>query len=370
MPPVSKETFVKLLQLSSTDVAMATHDGYYVQKDGLAMGSPPAPQLAIIWLANKEAQIKDDAKLFERYMDDIIRTIKAEDIDKKLTEINNLHPNLKFTIEREKDGKIPFLDMLLIRKENCVESTWYCKPSDTGLVMNFQALAPKRYKKGVVSGFVHRIYRACSTWENFHTSLNKAKEILEKNQYPPPFYEDVIAKTLEKIVVPQEHNEQINGNEEDTSGQKRYVVTMQFRGATTEQFVRKLKACGAPIQVILTLRKLRSCLPSLKAPVEKLMKSDVVYKITCSRCKTCYVGKTSRHLATRFAEHRTHSDGPVVQHMKECKIGVGELEVDVLKCVMKGGFQLSIMEALFIRELKPALNTRDEYRDHELTIKI
>ena len=90
----------------------------------------------------------------------------------------------------------------------------------------------------------------------------------------------------------------------------------------------------------------------------------------CSRCKTCYVGKTSRHLATRFAEHRTHSDGPVVQHMKECKIGVEELDVDVLKCVMKGGFQLSIMEALFIRELKPALNTRDEYRDHELTIKI
>ena len=75
--------------------------------------------------------------------------------------------------------------------------------------MNFQALAPKCYKRGVVSGFVHRIYRACSTWENFHTSLNKAKEILEKNQYPPPFYEDVIAKTLEKIVGPQEHNEQI-----------------------------------------------------------------------------------------------------------------------------------------------------------------
>ena len=49
------------------------------------------PQLANIWLANKEAQIKDDAKLFERYMDDIIRTIKAEDIDGKLTEINNLH---------------------------------------------------------------------------------------------------------------------------------------------------------------------------------------------------------------------------------------------------------------------------------------
>ena len=359
--------------MSSTDVAMATHDGYYVQKDGLAMGSPPAPQLANIWLANKETQIKDDAKLFERYMDDIIRTIKVEDIDDKLNEINNLHPNLKFTIEYEKDGKIPFLDMLLIHKENRIESTWYCKPTDTGLVMNFQALAPKRYKRGVVSGFIHRIHRACSTWENFHTSMIKAKEILEKNQYPPPFYEDVIAKTLEKIVAPpppQKLHEQMIENEENTSISKRHIVTMQFRGSTTEQFVKKLKSCGAPVQVILTLRKLRSCLPSLKAPVEKLLKSDVVYKILCSRCKTCYVGKTSRHLATRFAEHRTLSNGPVVQHMKECKIEVKQLDVEILKSVMNGGFQLSVMEALFIRELKPALNTRDEYRDHELTIKI
>ena len=80
IPPVSKETFIKLLKLASTDVAMSTHDGYYIQKDGLAMGSPPAPLLANIWLAKKEIIIKDDAKLFERYMDDIIRTINSEKI--------------------------------------------------------------------------------------------------------------------------------------------------------------------------------------------------------------------------------------------------------------------------------------------------
>ena len=88
-------------------------------------------------------------------------------------------------------------------------------------------------------------------------------------------------------------------------------------------------------------------LPLLKAPVEKLLKSDVVYKISC--CKMCYVGKTSRHLATRFAEHRTHSDGPIVQHVKECKIEVKDLDVEILKYVMKGGFQLLVIEALFIR---------------------
>ena len=104
----------------------------------------------------------------------------------------------------------------------------------------------------------------------------------------------------------------MNESKENTSIMKRHIVTMQFRRSTTEQFVKKLNSCGALVQIILTLRKLRLCLPSLKAPVEKLLKNDIVYEILCSCCKTCYVGKISRHLATRFAEHRTHSDGPVV----------------------------------------------------------
>ena len=65
-PPVSKGTFIELLKLASTNVVMLTSDGYHVQKDGLAMGSPPAPLLANIWLSNREKHLKDDAKLFER----------------------------------------------------------------------------------------------------------------------------------------------------------------------------------------------------------------------------------------------------------------------------------------------------------------
>ena len=99
----------------------------------------------------------------------------------KLLQINNLHPSLSFTIETEKEGQIPFLDMKIIRNACKLSSTWYCKPTDTGLIMNFHALAPLRYKKSVVCGFVHRIYRACSTWENFHTSLEKAIKILRDN---------------------------------------------------------------------------------------------------------------------------------------------------------------------------------------------
>ena len=70
--------------------------------------------------------------------------------------------------------------------------------------MNFHSLAPKRYKISVVSGFVHRIFRSCSTWKNFHESLEKAKVILINNQYPPMFFEPIIHRTLTKILTPVE----------------------------------------------------------------------------------------------------------------------------------------------------------------------
>ena len=122
------------------------------------MGSPAAPHLANGWMSQYDQIIQGDAKLYDRYMDDILREIKRGDAEQKLTEINALHPNLSFTIERETEGKLSFLDMQFIHSGPLVTSTWYSKPTDTGLILNFHSLAPKRYKQSVVSGFVHRIF--------------------------------------------------------------------------------------------------------------------------------------------------------------------------------------------------------------------
>ena len=113
LPPVDKNTFKELLQLCTCNVLMQTHQGFYRQTDGLAMGSPPAPLLANGWLSRFDPMIMDEAKLRARYMDDILRSIKEAEVERKLEEINNLHPSLKFTIERENEGTLPFLDMLI-----------------------------------------------------------------------------------------------------------------------------------------------------------------------------------------------------------------------------------------------------------------
>jgi len=91
---------------------------------------------------------------------------------------------IRITLDKGKDDRLPSLDMSILHHENKLSSTWYVKPSDTGLIMNFHSVAPMQYKRSVVSGFVHRILRACSSWENFHESLMRAKTILKRNQYP------------------------------------------------------------------------------------------------------------------------------------------------------------------------------------------
>ena len=358
--PIDKETFITLAKLASCNVVMSTNDGYYTQVDGLAMGSPCAPLLANGWLSQFDCDIKGDAKLYFRYMDDIIRDISGNKLEEKLIEVNSFHESLKFTQEEESEGAIPFLDMNIKHNEDgTLALTWYCKPSDTGLIMNFHALAPMRYKRAVVCGFVHRIYRSCSNWKFVHESLERAKVILTNNQYPPRFLEKIIHDTLTKIV---------GDMKKEKEKPDKFLLFLQYRGKSSETYARDLRKIGAPCRVIFTLRKLKTLTPSLKPPVEKTLKSGVVYKIQCPRCSACYVGATARHLTTRFKEHIQKKEA-VSKHLSLCGAVVSEENLDILCSTLRGTFHLFTLEALWIREIKPKLNVKDEYRKRELVIK-
>ena len=136
----------------------------------------------------------------------------------------------------------------------------------------------------------------------------------------------------------------------------------------SEDYARSLHKCNAPVSVIFTLRKLKTVMPSLKPPVEKMLKSGLVYKITCPRCLACYVGETCRHLQTRFREHSRA--GPVKLHLTECDTMISEEDVEILQTSSRGEAYLLTLEALHIRDQKPKINTKDEYRSRELTIKL
>ena len=144
---IDKETFIALAELSCCNVVISTHRGFFTQIDGLAMGSPPAPHLANGWLSQFDEIIKGDSRFYQRYMDDIICSIKKAEVENRFQFINNLHPNLSFTLETEINGKIAFLDMIIYNDSGSLSSGWYRKQTDTGLTLNYHSLAPTKYKK-------------------------------------------------------------------------------------------------------------------------------------------------------------------------------------------------------------------------------
>ena len=85
-----------------------------------------------------------------------------------------MHPNLKFTKKLEIHRALPFLDMLATRAKSRLQTSWYCKPTDTGLSFSYYAVATSEYNWNIAEGTIHRIHHATSTWEAFNGGLEKA----------------------------------------------------------------------------------------------------------------------------------------------------------------------------------------------------
>ena len=133
----------------------------------------------------------------------------------------------------------------------------------------------------------------------------------------------------------------------------------------------EMHQCPLYYTVILTLGKIKTALSSLKADVEKALHIQVVYRITCSRCLACYVGETDRHKLVWLRRH-TRPSQPISKHLRECvvKFSCDNKYADqIIQATVKIILFLEALEALWQREIKPLINTRDEYKHRQFTIK-
>ena len=55
-------------------------------------------------------------RFWKRYVDETCCIVKRGEVDELLQHLNGIHPSIRFTVEVEKDGKLPFLDTLLKRR--------------------------------------------------------------------------------------------------------------------------------------------------------------------------------------------------------------------------------------------------------------
>ena len=70
-------------------------------------------------------------KVWERFVDDVYSILKGTDLENFFQHINNLHQNIKFTMEKESNGELAFLDTLLKRNKGEIFVLVYRKPTHT-----------------------------------------------------------------------------------------------------------------------------------------------------------------------------------------------------------------------------------------------
>ena len=148
---IPKQQMRDLLLLCTKNVHFSYNGDIYTQAECVTMGSPlGAVYFAGIFMVESERTIaptlREHMSPWKRYVDDTISYIKEEFTEHVLSKLNGYHDNIEFTYEIENDGKLPFLDVLVIRKDYEVETTVYRKSTNNDIYLDRQPFSPTTWR--------------------------------------------------------------------------------------------------------------------------------------------------------------------------------------------------------------------------------
>ena len=306
---------------------------------------------------------------YVRYVDDTFLLFWDEShIDQFQQYLNQQHLNIKFTVEKEQNGTLPFLDVEITKTDTEFLTGTYRKPTFSGIYSNYRSFIPIEYKFGLVTTLLYRSFELVSDYVKLDSEIENLKEILKRNRYPNGFIDKVIYKFLHikstpKTMIP-------------TVPRRKIRIVLPFLGQTSctikkklKQLFRMIPSCQLEVIYQTTYRmgnmfRFKDCLP-------KSIMTDFVYYFKCRCCAASYVGRCYRHKRVRFCEHAGLSPltgvpykptlvnaSSIKAHMLKEKHPVDpELDFQILS---RGGTReiLDIKESIMISRLKPTLNDK------------
>jgi hypothetical protein len=87
----------------------------------------------------------------------IIYDEKKTNITQTLKEFNKLQSTINFTLEKEQQESINFLDISIYRKHNNLQFTIYRKPTQTNIIIPKSSCHPFEHKMSGINYLVNRI---------------------------------------------------------------------------------------------------------------------------------------------------------------------------------------------------------------------
>ena len=352
-------TIIRLLRFCLTTTSFQYKGTHYQQLDGVAMGSPVSPVIADIFMEDFEDKAFADhsaPRLWRRFVDDVIAVILKENGGALLRHLNDQHPRIKFTLDEEENGRLPFMDVCFTRQQDgSLARDVYQKPTHTNRYVSFNSHHPTSVKAGIVQGLADRAMKVCSDEKRIKREFERISEAMADNGYPKRFTERAINKQMKKGLV----------RRVDEADQPKWeTARIPYIDGLSQEVRRIARTAGVrcAFYMPITLRSLYQAKDAL--PLEAT--THAVYSVTCKTCNAEYIGETQRALRVRGNEHRDAvrlghcSKSAVAEHVHNYEVP-HEVDWNSLKVVdkSKNRAERKVREAFHIFQRQPQMN-RDE----------
>lgn len=287
------DTLIDLLKVCLNNNYFQFEEKFYFQNSGLPMGSCLSSILSDIFMANFEESFIEQSVLkpnvWCRYVDDvfIIWSHGDEKMEEFFNEANLRHPNIKFTIEREEEERINFLDFTIDRSNAILGTKVFRKATHTNQYINFRSNHSNIIKESTIKCLVNRARTHCSNDTNLNQELETIKEAFLMNGYP----NRQISKVIKQCETPKIIKEEpIN------------TISLEF----FPNFSNHIRRILSKYQIRTTFKSsntFKKFLMNTK-PENLIQKSkNWVYGLEC-QCGDYYIGESKRPLEVREREHK------------------------------------------------------------------
>lgn len=251
-------------------------------------------------------------------MDDLLFIFPAQRVIEILDKLNSFYTRLKFTIEEENDGKLPYLDILIIRNDdNHIAYDWArTNFIESNTKLPFTTTGKTKRK-------LHIEFNESSDPSTcFHKkNSNKVREILVANSYPNKLIQRLIRKQSQRVFHDNHQSIASHNNTHTVSSDvitpSIYYRRLPYIVNVTEKVAHLVKHNVPDIKAaICSSNSLgKSIFTNTKQKIEKMDQIDVVYEIPCAgdsvqKCNLTYVGHTKNKLKKRLNQHANDLKNP------------------------------------------------------------
>ena len=174
------------------------------------MGGPAFSTTAEIYMQAYECTAITMAlhppKVWEWFVDGVYSIRKHMHLENFFHHINNLHQNIKFTMEEESNGELAFLDTLLKRNNGEISVLVYRKPTHTDQYLHYSSNHQASCKGSAYSSFFNRAHSNITNKDDLHEENARIKQVLKENGYQDSIISKIFKRITNNHSLPSQNN--------------------------------------------------------------------------------------------------------------------------------------------------------------------